>query len=77
MIFESASVWVGLGLDTDRRTFLASVQVSFFNFLCFLWSAEIVQRHKQQLGLLIIQLERADVIYALVSHHAWSDLTPK
>ena len=38
--------------------------------------AEVVQRHKQQLGP-GIQHERADVTYALVSHRAYSDLTPK
>ena len=43
MICESASVWVGLGLDSDRITFLASCKS---NFLRFLWSAEVVRRHK-------------------------------
>ena len=63
MICESASVWVGLGLDSDRRTFLASVQVSFLRFL---WSAEVVQRHKQQLRLLIIQHERVMLLFLIM-----------
>ena len=73
MICESARVWVGLGPDSDRR-FLASVQDSFCNFLHFLWS---IQRHKQQLGLLIIQHEIADVTYVLVSHRACSGFDSK
>ena len=31
------------GLNSERKTFLASVQVSFCNFLNFVWSAEVVQ----------------------------------
>ena len=59
-----------LGLLKEKQIvieehFLLQCQVSFCNFLRFLWSAEVVQR---QLGLLIIQYERADVTQGGVGH---------